>query len=65
MDSGGGTGAVYYDEPTLNDITWDRQKNVQGPDDSEPVFSGFCGDEILVASNKEEIFSELISSFEN
>ena len=36
---------------------------MEGPD--EPVFSGFCDDEILVASNKEEIFSELISSFEN
>ena len=35
------------------------------PDDtSEPVFSGFCDDEILVASNKGQVFSEFISSFD-
>ena len=38
---------------------------MQGPDDtSEPVFSGFCDDEILVASNKGQVFSEFISSFD-
>ena len=38
---------------------------VQGPDDtSEPGFSGFRDDEIFVASNKGQVFSEFISSFD-
>ena len=36
---------------------------MEGPD--EPVFSGFRDAEILVASNKGQVFSELISSFDN
>ena len=36
---------------------------MEGPD--EPVFSGFRDAEILVASNKGQVFSELISCFEN
>ena len=38
---------------------------MQGPDDtSEPGFSGFRDDEIFVASNKGQVFSEFISSFD-
>ena len=36
---------------------------MEGPD--EPVFSDFRDAEILVASNKGQVFSELISSFDN
>ena len=35
---------------------------MEGPD--EPVFSGFRDAEILVASNKGQVFSEFISSFD-